>query len=416
MIPDFIVWKRNDDNSFRVYEYNTDTFKTVDNLKHYEMNHFELLDMFISEEERELDDEELLKAFSTKMINWRNEILNSTSLKKTFDYFDNSFICKDEIYFRNHSHNILTFLKKFMPEEYKTYEPIEIYEENYFLKCYRGGLNYGKIGIYNAITYDFSFFYPSIMSAKDYYVPTKKGQIKEFISEIPDNFKFGIYNIKIISDDENFNKVFSFSKDDHYTHYSLNFVLYYNETYDGNIKFDILSNTALIYDDKYLVSGSKLFYCWYCRLFDLKKELPNNKLIKKLASTAWGELQSQNVIVKTEDEINDEQLNIGFDLESDYYIKKIVSTKKTEKYSLIKISDNQTFYKYQLRMKAFLTDYGRIKIAKLALENINNVIRIQTDSITYDKNLKLNIANFKKDTKKCGKFEIKNSRIMSKIE
>jgi len=109
-------------------------------------------------------------------------------------------------------------------------------------------------------------------------------------------------------------------------------------------------------------------------------------------------------------------LNIGFDLESNYYIKKIVSTKKTEKYSLIKISDNQTFYKYQLRMKAFLTDYGRIKIAKLALENINNVIRIQTDSITYDKNLKLNIANFKKDTKKCGKFEIKNSRIMSKIE
>ena len=67
-------------------------------------------------------------------------------------------------------------------------------------------------------------------------------------------------------------------------------------------------------------------------------------------------------------------------------------------------------------MKAFLTDYGRIKIAKLALENIDNVIRIQTDSITYDKNLRISVFNFKKDTKKCGKFEIKNSRIMTKID
>ena len=130
--------------------------------------------------------------------------------------------------------------------------------------------------IENLFTYDFSFFYPSIMSAKDYYVPSKKGQIKEFI-EIPQKFQFGIYNIKIISDDENFNKVFSFSKDDHYTHYSLNFVLYYNETYDKNIKFEILSNTALIYDSKNLTSGSNLFYCWYCRLVDLKK---NYQIIK----------------------------------------------------------------------------------------------------------------------------------------
>lgn len=42
-------------------------------------------------------------------------------------------------------------------------------------------------------------------------------------------------------------------------------------------------------------------------------------------------------------------------------------------------------------MKAFLTDYGRIKMAKLALEYIDNVIRIQTDSITYDKHLKINM-------------------------
>ena len=49
MILNFIVWKRNDDISFRIYENNTNTFKTVDDCKDYQMNRFELLlDMFIS--------------------------------------------------------------------------------------------------------------------------------------------------------------------------------------------------------------------------------------------------------------------------------------------------------------------------------------------------------------------------------
>ena len=78
------------------------------------MNHFELLDMFISADESELNDDELLKTFSTKLINWRNEMINSSSLRKPFDYFDNSFAVKDYTFCRNHSNNILTFLKRFM--------------------------------------------------------------------------------------------------------------------------------------------------------------------------------------------------------------------------------------------------------------------------------------------------------------
>ena len=70
------------------------------------------------------------------------------------------------------------------------------------------------------------------MSATDYYyTPIKKGKITK-LTEILKKFKFGIQNIKIILDDENFNKVFSLSKDNHYAHYSLNFVLNYNETHD----------------------------------------------------------------------------------------------------------------------------------------------------------------------------------------
>ena len=73
-------------------------------------------------------------------------------------------------------------------------------------------------------------------------------------------------------------------------------------------------------------------------------------------------------------------------------------------------------YEFQFRLKAFLTDFGRVKIAKIALQNIDNVVRIQTDSITFDKPIVLNINNFAIDEKKCGKFEIVNRKIMKKIE
>ena len=73
-------------------------------------------------------------------------------------------------------------------------------------------------------------------------------------------------------------------------------------------------------------------------------------------------------------------------------------------------------YEYQFRLKAFLTDFGRVKIAKIALVNIDNEVRIQTDSITFDKPIVLNINNFAIDEKKCGKFHIKNRKIMEKVE
>ena len=95
--------------------------------------------------------------------------------------------------------------------------------------------------------------------------------------------------------------VFAFSKDNHYTHYSLNFVLLYNKQFGGEIQMEILSDQALIYND--LIDSSDVFYSWYNVLWKLKKELPTNKIIKKLASSAWGELQNKKNIWKTEEAI-----------------------------------------------------------------------------------------------------------------
>ena len=206
--------------------------------------------------------------------------------------------------------------------------------------------------------------------------------------------------------------VFAFSKDNHYTHYSLNFVLLYNKEYGGNIEMEILSNQALIYDD--LIDSSDIFYSWYNVLWKLKKEFPSNKIIKKLASSAWGEISNKKNIWKTEDDIISEKLDIGFGYDTDYHIQEIRAKPTGDEYRLINLKTN--IYEYQFRLKSFLTDFGRVKIAKIALQNIDNVVRIQTDSITFDQPIVLTINNFAIDDKKTWKFEIKNRKIMVAVE
>jgi hypothetical protein len=59
-------------------------------------------------------------------------------------------------------------------------------------------------------------------------------------------------------------------------------------------------------------------------------------------------------------------------------------------------------YRYNFRLKSFLTAYGRVKIAEVALTNIENVIRIQTDGIVFNKQVKLCFPLLVKDDKTTG--------------
>jgi len=402
----FIVFYKLSDSTYRTYNYNNQQFKTIKKLC-YDSNQFELLTKTIDEH-----NDESLKSYADELVNSRNEILSSKVLKVPFDYFDNSFKNKDGYaYYRTHSNNVKNFLKRFLNKDHLDFEPITIQEETYFNKTYRGGQSYGYPGIYDCTTYDFKFFYPSIMASTEFQIATTEGQVKQIKTTIPKKFKYGIYNVKITSDDEYFNMVFAFSKDDHYTHYSLNFVLLYNKQFGGEIQMEILSDQALIYND--LIDSSDVFYSWYNVGWKLKKEFPNNKIIKKLFSSAWGELSNKKNIWKTEEQIIDEKLDISFDYDAEYHIEEIRIKSTGDEYRLVNLKSN--IYEYQFRLKSFLTDFGRVKIALIALQNIDNVVRIQTDSITFDKPIVLTINNFAIDTKKCGKFHIKNRKIMTPI-
>jgi hypothetical protein len=243
------------------------------------------------------------------------------------------------------------------------------------------------------------------MASREFKLATTEGIETTIKDTIPKKFKYGIYNVKVNSEDKNFNKVFRYSSEDYYTHYSLNFCIWYNKTYgDDKVSLVILSTTALIYNKEELVTGDKIFSCWYHRLLDLKSEFRNNKLVKTLGSTSWGALTSTNVIIKTGDEIESEGLDISTDFSSEYFIKDVnIKKDGSEVYKLI--NTKKPIYKMNFRLKAFLTDYARIYMAKVALNDIDDIVRIQTDGITYSKPKTFDIHNFLPDDKKTGRIE-----------
>ncbi|RHX97711.1 hypothetical protein DYB30_010150 [Aphanomyces astaci] len=237
-------------------------------------------------------------------------------------------------------------------------------------------------------------FYPSTLGIKAttaahvFEFSTKVGKVGK-ISKIPSaGFAYGIYHVKVESNgDKRFEKLFAFSKHDHYTHTSLNFVMnVYNKHHGGNIQLTLIGNTCLRYDKKDLVESSSVFRNWYSMLQKFKLKFPKNKLIKHLASSAWDHLVSTNTIIKSEQQIEDEGIEFNLNLDDDdarYYLREIVT--QSNGFTFYKLVDkNKPYFKHQFRIKPFLLSHCRRTMANLVLNNADKVIRIITDSITYE--------------------------------
>jgi hypothetical protein len=84
---------------------------------------------------------------------------------------------------------------------------------------------------------------------------------------------------------------------------------------------------------------------------------------------------------------------------ADYKITDYVWTNSKEYY---KLQDMNQPYRYNFRLKSFLTAYGRVKIAEVALENLDAVKRIHTDSVCFNIKMKFNIAGLIPEDKTTG--------------
>ena len=265
------------------------------------------------------------------------------------------------------------------------HEQITRTEYLFMQRTYNGGLIYVEPSKCQSYGYDYSAFYLNICCFSEFQIPTKEGKRKTFydISELPkiDEIQYGIYKIRITSKHKDACKIFSFSKNEYYTHYSLKFALQKKEQF--NFEFEMIDGCieALIYDNDCLIYAKDQFRQYGKVVLELKKQFPKNQLVKMLVSSFAGHLQHKNVKRLTYDEINAQKIKLGEDYDVvGTKFRMLPNGEEEERYILADIKKPYTF---NIRLLPYLTAYGRNKIARLALKDIDNVIRIHTDNVCF---------------------------------
>jgi hypothetical protein len=336
----------------------------------------------------------LFKDYDHDLVRFRDEFIRCADELKALE--------RDDIdYYKYYHHNSAVELTWNRWSNSTSKIEAVAFEEFLFMeKCNNGGLIHLTPKYANTSTecygYDFTAFYPNMLIHEDLKIPTLQG-IPTKLAEIDySNLKYGIYHVVISCNNTDFKKVFSFSKDNYYTHYSLQFAYQYKESFD--IKFELVQDdkpNALIYDCV-MLSSMVVFYNWYSRLFDNKKHfVKKNMLFKRLTSTLWGSIvRCQHQILNDEqmadldfDELRDVLAGDETDAELVIIDKKFSHTNGIIKTLYFTINKSNP-YKYNMaRLKPFMLSFARNYVGRLILDNglIDNVIRIQTDGIVLNK-------------------------------
>ena len=289
-------------------------------------------------------------------------------------------------YYNNNSAVRLTF-QRLSKGKYEHHDPIEKTEAEWMSKTHNGALTYCEPQITQSYGYDYSLFYPRIMSGKNFILPNKCGR-EITINKLPpiEKIPFGFYRVKITCDDDNFKKIFAFSRQNTYLDKSLYQAMKHKDKF--NVKIELIEDgkpNAYVYDS--FETGHDVLGNWYNKITQLRALFPKNILIKFLASSLSGQLSSRFIIKKSYDEIMDEKIDVGLTNDHKYVIvdKHIYVDKLGNKKDYYDLQNTDNPYSYNIRLMPFLTSYARNKIARLALKDIDSVIRIHTDSVCFSK-------------------------------
>lgn len=384
-MSNYYICQKLNNGHFRLYNNATNTFSTTIQ-KPTKINVFELFKGY------EPTDEGVL-LFNQDFKKWCHELANNKVLQ--IDYTK---------YFSHHSAVELTF-KRLCKGRYEHHEQILCIEGRWSDLCNNGGLIYCNPGIHDSYGYDGKNFYASILGASDLQIPSKQGQ-EVMLAALPSLLKAGYYKVMIQSDDSSFKKIFAFSQNHVYTHVSLQYAI--DHAKDFAVSISLIHNgkpNAYVYSNECMVSLSNIFDTWFDKLSKIKALYPKNKLIKHLLSSLWGSLCRSNHINKSYDQIIKEGISIGRDERADYIIKDHIVFDDQEYYQLI---DKNNPYKFNLRLKSFITSYGRTITADVALLDIDSVVRQHTDCVVFNKPMKMVNKIYIAEDKTTGRFDWKN--------
>ena len=403
MIIDFYTYYKTVENNFRTWKYSTGKITTLKTIPK-DLSHFYLSGKY------EATDEDLIR-YGHDLLKANEEL--KTSKVITFDYIK-PFECQSgKTLKRSHTYNIESIFKMTSKGKYEKFEQISGDEARWMNKCPNGGLIYTTSGVHQSYGYDFKNYYASILASKKFYFPTRQG-VESIISELPEKLKFGFYHVMITSNDPNIKKLFSFSTHHIYNSNSVLYALELKKSGKYEINIELVQDgkpNAYLYEMKDMITGDKVFGKWYEMILKLKKEFPNNMLTKMLSSSLWGHLSKSNIYHMSEDEA--EGLSIGLTDKADYYIiDYTIQEDGTAYYTLL---DNKNPFKYNLRLKPFITAHGRNMTARIVSEHIEDVLRVHTDGICFNKPLTQSIDNFVSEDKTTGLIEFTNINKYKKL-
>jgi len=187
---------------------------------------------------------------------------------------------------------------------------------------------------------------------------------------------------------------------------SLAFAMKHAEDYDVNIELirDGKPN-AYIYDEDDMVSLKSITNEWFNNLTNLRKKLKDNRLLKHLISSCWSHMAQVNVVNKTWEEIEKENLNVGNSDEYDYKISKYMDYGDREYYELL---NTKSPYKHNTRLKPWITALARNLTASIVLHDPKRVVRVQTDSVSFTREQEFDDPNLVPEEKTTGRIQWKN--------
>ena len=385
---------KDEDETFFMYDTETDKLKETDKNVVCERG-FKMMDGYDKTKKG-------IKRYVEDFNQWCDEIesvpiklgheIHKTD-KDTYYKGDAKTMNFDPRRYRTMQNIVVNVFKRFCRKDVYDYESISYIERQYMNDCYNSGLLYcdPQDDFIQTYSYDFNNHYAKCMTSDKLLIPTKQGkQIK--LSCLPkiNEIQLGYYRVNISCDNDDFKKIFSFSKKNTYDDKALYQAMKYKDTYNVKIELNTtLKYNAYVYDEDNVVTGKKLFLRWFDWLSEIKTKYQCNRLVKCMLSQLHGYLSEE----KKSDWLTREQIEkkydcskIGIDPEKSRYIE--TDTKffgDVEKIRIIDTHKDDSKYGFNIRIKAFLTSFCRNKMSRLICNNLDDVVRVCIDSVALKK-------------------------------
>ena len=296
------------------------------------------------------------------------------------------------------------------------YDHVGKIESSFIDACYNGGMLYCEKGTHqNVYSYDYVSKYPAILNGAYFKFPVREGTYKKLDKLPPHSLQYGIYRVIIKSNHKDISKIFMFSSDNTYTHFDVSFAQFLKKR--GYIEsVELIQDdqpNALIYSEDKLIYSRSVFGGLIRRLFDLKSQGIGGRTTKLLLSTLGG-VMSERVhksrIAKLGEDID----------ETNEWYEHNVKTLNENTFELELRTEKQAFRYPFGRLMPFMVAKARNDIAKVALNDLENVVFIQTDGVGFKRKQEFKtgdkLGDLKRDDKKTGALEIRHMNHIKKLK